>query len=133
MSLPTVCQDARFYDLLDYERRLQKSRVRWLDKCKAGMRVSLTPNVPSRFISLALFTKPYAPLPISPSITNSEMLRSPTLGVRSTPGVGGPVLLATLRKLAALLARTNFIGAVGGGEGGCEGTIETRPAIRDTR
>lgn len=97
------------------------------------IRIALTPSVPSKFISLARFTKPYAPRPISPSITNSEMLRSPTLGVRSTPGVGGPVLLATLKKLAALLARTNFIGVAGGGEGGCEGTIETRPAIKETR
>ena len=43
------------------------------------------------------------------------------------------MLLATLRKLAALFARTSFCGAVGGGEGGCEGTIDTRPAMSDTR
>ena len=60
------------------------------------------------------------------------MLRSVTLGVLSAPGVGGPALLATLRKLAALPERTSFCGATGGGDGGREETIDTRPAIRDT-
>lgn len=60
------------------------------------------------------------------------MLRSPT-ALCSAPGVGGPTLLATLRKLAALLARTNVCGPVGGGDGGSTGSIETRPAISDTR
>lgn len=91
-----------------------------------------TPSVPSMFISLARFTSPYAPRPISSSTTNSDILRSVAPGVLSIPGVGGPVLLATLRKLAALLARTSFCGAVGGGEGGLEGTIDSRPAINDT-
>ena len=48
-------------------------------------------------------------------------------------GVGGPVLVATLRKLAALFARTSFCGTSGGGDGGADGTIDTRPAMSETR
>lgn len=92
-----------------------------------------TPRDPSSCISLARLTNPYAPLPISRSITNSEMLRSPTVGALSTPGVGGPALLATLKKLAALPDRTSFCGPIGGGDGGSAGIIETRPAMRETR
>lgn len=41
--------------------------------------------------------------------------------------------MATLRKLAALFARTSFCGTSGGGEGGADGTIDTRPAMSETR
>ena len=76
----------------------------------------LTPDVPSSCISLARFTRPYAPLPISRSITNSDMLRSARNALGSLFGVGAPTL-ATLRKLAALFERTSLV-VVGGGEGG---------------
>lgn len=90
------------------------------------------PSVPSLVISLALFTSPYAPRPISRSITNSDILRSLSAST-SELGVGGPVLAAMLRKLAALFARTSVWGTAGGGDGGWDGTIDTRPAIRETR
>ena len=65
-------------------------------------------------------------------MTNSEILRSLSAST-SELGVGGPVLVATLRKLAALFARTSFCGTSGGGEGGADGTIDTRPAMSETR
>jgi len=74
------------------------------------------PHVPSSCISLARFTRPYAPLPISRSITNSDMLRSVRKGLGSVFGMGAPTL-ATLMKLVALLVRTSLVVA-GGGEGG---------------
>jgi len=76
----------------------------------------LTPHVPSSCISLARFTRPYAPLPISRSTTNSEILLSARKGLGSALGVGAPTL-ATLRKLVALFERTSLV-EVGGGEGG---------------
>ena len=43
-------------------------------------------------------------------MTNSDILRSPEREdvCSDASGVGGPTLLATLRKLAALLARRSF-------------------------
>ena len=76
----------------------------------------LTPHVPSSCISLARFTRPYAPLPISRSTTYSEILRSVRKGLGSVLGVGAPTL-ATLRKLVALFERTSLV-EVTGGEGG---------------
>ena len=68
-------------------------------------------------------------------MTNSDILRSPEREdvCSDASGVGGPTLLATLRKLAALLARTSVWVAVGGGDGGSTGRIETRPANIEMR
>jgi len=113
VPLPAVRKNARFDDLFDDYGRLRLSGSgfgTW------RYSIGLTPHVPSSCISLARFTRPYAPLPISRSTTNSEMLRSVRKALGSLFGVGAPTL-ATLRKLAALFDRTSLVGA-GGGEGG---------------
>jgi hypothetical protein len=91
----------------------QSARIRDLMTC---LMITGSPHVPSSCISLARFTRPYAPLPISRSITNSDMLRSVRKTLGSLSGVGAPTL-ATLWKLVALFVRTSLVVA-GGGEGG---------------
>lgn len=75
-------------------------------------------------------------------MTNSDILRSlPSAagpgsgeGARlGSAGVGGPVLAATLSKLAELPVRTSFCTATVGGAGCSRGAMETRPAMRETR
>ena len=95
--------------------------------------VDLTPSVPSGLISRAFLTKPYAPRPTSPWMTNSEMSRSLESGVSVPVGVGGQVLCAMLKRLPELPDRTSFCGATGKSDGGSMGAMETRPAIRETR
>lgn len=92
----------------------------------------LTPNDPSSKISRARLTRPYAPRPISPSISNSDILRPPRKDSFSNEGEGG-LVLAALSTLPELGVRLRLWGRIGGGEGGSTGAIETRPAISDTR
>ena len=115
VSLPAVRKDTRLDDLFDDYGRL---RSRWSESNfdPWGSQKKPTPDVPSSCISLARFTRPYAPLPISRSITNSEMLRSVRKGLGSLLGAGAPAL-ATLRKLAPLFVRTSLVVAGGGGGG----------------
>ena len=113
VSLPAVRKDTRLDDLFDNHGRLRL--------CGSGFdtwrhKIGLTPQVPSSCISLARFTRPYAPLPISRSITNSEMLRSVRKALGSLLGVGAPTL-TTLMRLVELFERTSLVVA-GGGEGG---------------
>ena len=115
MSLPAVRKDTRLDDLFDDYGRL-RSRGLGTNFSPQKIENKLTPYVPSSCISLARFTRPYAPLPISRSITNSEMLRSVRKTLGSLLGMGAPTL-ATLRKLVALFVRTSLVVA-GGGEGG---------------
>jgi len=129
VSLPAVRKDTRFDNLFDDYGGL---RSRGLGTNFSPPKINkLTPYVPSSCISLARFTRPYAPLPISRSITNSEMLRSARNALGSLLAMGAPTL-ATLRKLVALFVRTSLVVA-GGGEGGSTWAMETLPAIRETR
>ena len=113
MPFPAIRENARLDDLFDDHGRL---KFRGSSSDTRRYKNKRTPHVPSSCISLARFTRPYAPLPISRSITNSEMLRSARKALGSLFGVGAPTL-ATLRKLAALFERTSLVVA-GGGEGG---------------
>ena len=120
MSLPAVGEDSRLDHLFD-DYGILKSSGSGQDFSHRSFfflsrKNTLTPHAPSSCISLARLTRPYAPLPISRSITNSEMLRSVRKTFGSLLGVGAPTL-ATLRKLAALFERTSLVVA-GGGEGG---------------
>jgi len=113
VPLPAVRENTNLDDLFDDHGGLG-SGGSVFDSWKSENK--LTPHVPSSCISLARFTRPYAPLPISRSTTNSEILRSVRKGLGSLLGVGAPTL-ATLRKLVALFERTSLV-EVGGGEGG---------------
>ena len=110
VPFPAVRKNADLDDLFDDHGRLRLYRSvfdAWKDEDK------LTPHVPSSCISLARFTRPYAPLPISRSTTYSEILRSVRKGLGSLLGVGAPTL-ATLRKLVALFERTSLVEVAGG-------------------
>ena len=75
--------------------------MKWMSKRAVNSTILikvLTPIVPSAFISLARLTRPYAPRPSSPSITNSDILRPPRKDSFSFDGVGAAVE-AELRKL----------------------------------
>lgn len=76
----------------------------FLGNLKEGVDKRLTPTEPSLRISLPRFTSPYAPLPISPSIRNSDMLLLPRKDWCSL-GEGARVLADMLRKLPVLSAR----------------------------
>lgn len=93
--------------------------------------ITLTPKDPSLLSSRAFFTSPYAPRPMSPSMTKSAIVRSPRkLSLRE--GVGGRVEDAELSIELVLSARLNDTGSEGI-SGGSSGAMEIRPAINETR
>lgn len=131
MLFPAICENARFDNLFDNQGGLTK--IHCVNMSSTGTdRGILTPSDPSGRNSLARFTRPYAPRPISPSTKNSEMFRPPRKPWCSDEGDGARVL-ALLRMLPELGVRRRFSESIGGGEGGSMGAIDTRPAMRETR